>query len=100
MIETVRALIVGIPLQHIMRIDAGLEGNWSGSVVTVWTRNQGMVGFERVARSHATHKPSLELYFDGTWVGIHCFKTRTGQNVFDEELATELIALIAARIEV
>lgn len=74
MTEHVHALLRVIPLDGILRIDVGLEGDWSGSVVTVWTRDQGLVGFDHVARSHSDHQPSAELYFEGAWVGVHCFR--------------------------
>ena len=86
------------PLHGIVRIDVGLEGDWSGSVVTVWTRDSGLIGFDRVKRSHPVHKPSLELYFDRAWVGVHCFRNHAGRNVFDEDLAEDLVGLVESRI--
>jgi len=80
-----------IPLDKVVRIDVGLEGNWSESVVPVWRRGEGLLGFEQVARSHPDHKPSMELYFDGAWVGVPCFVHQGGANVFDSDLAAQLV---------
>ncbi len=64
-------IIKEISLQEIQRIDAALEGNWSPTVVTVWSREKGIHGFSEVSLTHPEYKPSLELYFKNTWVGIH-----------------------------
>ena len=96
--QYVRALLEGIPLDGILRIDVGLEGDWSGSVVTVWTRDWGLVGFDQVVRSHSDHRPSAEFYFDGAWVGVHCFRIEEGRNVFDEDLALELVRQVELRL--
>ena len=92
-------LVRAVPLDRVARIDVGLEGDWSGSVVTVWTRDGGLVGFERVERSHPAHKPSIELYFDGAWAGVHCFRVNAGVNEFDEVLAKDLVRLVESHIE-
>lgn len=80
-----------ISLDDLERIDVALEGDWSPTVVTVWSRERGLQGFSGITRSHETYKPSLELYFGDTWVGIHCFKRVDNQNVFDEEFALRVI---------
>jgi hypothetical protein len=98
MTEAARALIEAIPLDEISRIDVGYEGDWSGSVVTVWTRDSGLVGFERVPHSHNDHIPSAELYFDGAWVGVHCSRIEGGRNVFDQVAAEDLVRQVEARI--
>ena len=41
-------LISDISLNKLKRIDAGLEGNWNPSVVTIWTRNEGLIGYDRL----------------------------------------------------
>jgi hypothetical protein len=64
-------LIKKIPLKCIKRIDIALEGNWNPTVTTVWTRKDGFVGFSKVRKQHIKYKPSIELYFDDCWVGIH-----------------------------
>ena len=89
--------IVGtISLSAIVRIDAGLEGDWSGTVVPVWTQDEGGLGFDQVVRSHTAHRPSLELYYDGAWLGFHCFQREGGRNVFDEELALGVVRWVDA----
>lgn len=91
------AILQSIPLEGIVRIDAGLEGDWSGSVVPVWTRAEGRLRFDDVVRVHARYRPSLELYFDEAWVGMHCYRRQGGENVFDEDLALEVIRWIESR---
>ncbi len=88
-----------ISLDGIRRVDVALEGDWSPTVITVWTRDRGRSDFSAVVRSHKTFKPSLELYFEGAWVGIHCFNRVDGENVFDEELATKVLEFVECRTE-
>jgi len=83
-----------ISVQDLERIDVGLEGDWSATVVTVWSKKRGLLGFSKVTRSHSRCKPSLELYFENTWVGIQCFTRIDNQNVFDEELAIKVIEYV------
>ncbi len=91
MSENVHSLVRAIPLDGVERIDVGLEGDWSGTVVTVWTRDQGLIGFDQAVPSDADHKPSAELYFDDAWVGVHCFRVDGGRNVLDEDLVMQLV---------
>jgi len=87
-----------ISLSGLRRIDVALEGNWSPTVVTVWSKEKGLLGFFKVVRSHPTFKPSLELYFDDAWLGIHCYRRTEGQNVFDEEFARRVIKYVESRV--
>jgi len=98
MSKSVHTLLGAIPLNGVRRIDVGLEGDWSGTVVTVWTRDQGLVGFDEAVRSDLDRKPSAELYFDGAWVGVHCFRVDDGRNVLDEDLAMELVRQVEQHI--
>ncbi len=75
-----------------------LEGDWSPTVHTIWTREHGTLGFAAATRSHPINKPSLELYFTDSWVGIHCFTRTAGQIVFDEELASRIIEYVESQI--
>ncbi len=86
-----------ISLDGLRRIDVALEGDWNPTVVTVWSREEGRHGFSAVARSHPTHKPSLELYFENVWLGIHCFRRIDDENAFDEELAIRIIEYVEER---
>jgi hypothetical protein len=90
-------LVRRVPLDGILRIDVGLEGEWSGTVTTIWSPGKP-VDVGNVTRFHRVHKPSLELYFEGAWVGLHCFDRADGLNVFDEELAREIVSFIEASI--
>ncbi len=90
--------IIGeISLDAIIRIDVSLEGAWNSNLATIWSRKDGFTGFNGISRSHAVFKPSLELYFDCSWVGIHCFNRKGGHFVFDEELAAAIIDYIENR---
>jgi len=92
--RTIPLIIHEISMNTIQRIDVALEGDWSPTVVTVWLREQGLIGFSEVTRSHPKNKPSLELYFKDSCLGIHCFYRIDGQNVFDEEFSTRIIEYV------
>lgn len=94
MTEKIPTIIQEISLDTIQRIDLGLEGDWSPTVVTTWTRENGFIGFEEAVHSHPKHQPSLELYFENTWLGIHCFNRINGQNIFDQAFAFNIIQYI------
>lgn len=83
-----------ISLHNLKRIDAALEGNWNPTVTTIWTRERGFIGFDSVIRSDSELKPSLELYFENHWIGLHCYREIDQQNVFDEPLAIRIIEYI------
>ena len=87
-------ILTEVSLDRLVRIDAALEGDWSPSVVTVWSREDGFVGFESVASRHPTFKPGIELYFEDTWVGIHCYRRVDDENIFDTELARSVIEYV------
>ena len=91
-------LLESVRLNGITRIDVGLEGNWSPTVVTVWNRETGIIRFDHVKRAHPIHKPSLELYFHGTWLGIHCFCQIKNELVFDQELAERVIEYVEGKL--
>ena len=85
-------LLSACPLADLTRIDVGLEGDWSPTVTTVWTREGGRLGFADVAREHEFFKPSLELYFTDGWIGLHCFHRTGNVNVLDEERLERVIS--------
>lgn len=97
-VDDLPAIVREISFDGLTRIDVALEGNWSPTVVTVWTRETRFVGFSEVARSHPTFQPALELYFKNAWLGIHCYRHTEGQNVFDEELARRVIDYVESRV--
>ena len=86
-----RSLLSACPLEDLTRIDVGLEGDWSPTVRTVWTRDGGRSGFSDVAREHRSHKPSVELYFVDGWIGLHCFRRIGNVNVLDETMVERVI---------
>lgn len=87
-----------IALKDLTRIDAALEGNWNPTVTTVWTKKDGFIGFSKVKKSHGTFKPSIELYFKDSWIGIHCFKQMNNTNVFDEKFAMGILDFIMKKL--
>jgi len=91
-------LLEEISLTNLHRIDVALEGDWSATVVTVWTRKERFLGLSEVRMFHEVLKPSVELYFDNSWVGMHCFKRIDNMNVFDKELALRIIDYVEARL--
>ena len=96
--EEIRALIRRLSLDELVRINAGLEGAWSETVTTVWTRERGLLGFGGVPTGHSDHVPSLELMFPNSWVGVRCFVRDRDQNVFDETFARAVIDLVERRL--
>jgi hypothetical protein len=93
-------ILEGLRLDGLVRIDAALEGDWNPTVRTVWTRDAGRRTPDEPLPSHPSFKPSLELYFDDHWVGIHCYRCIDGRNVFDGELAQAVIGFIEAKLRV
>ncbi len=93
-----RPLLTACPLENLSRIDVGLEGDWSPTVTTVWARDGGRLGVAEVVREHEFNKPSLELYFVGGWIGLHCFRRVGDVNVFDESLLDRVINDVEAAI--
>jgi len=91
-------LLKSVPLDGILRIDVALEGDWSPTVVTVWSRESGYMGFSKVIKSHPTYKPSLELYFQSVWLGVHCFTRTNGVNVFDKDFASQIIDYVESNL--
>jgi hypothetical protein len=84
-------LLSACPLADLTRIDVGLEGDWSPTVTTVWTREGGRLSLTDVARVHESFKPSLELYFVDAWIGLHCFRRVGNTNVFDEDFLEKVV---------
>ena len=87
-------VIQTLPKDELTRIDVGLEGDWSGTVVTVWSRDIGLIGFDGVTKEHKEFKPSIELYYEDSWLGFHCYSRIDDMNVFDERAAMQAISLV------
>lgn len=85
-----------INLQAILRVDYSMEGNWNHNLKVIWSKKEGFLGYEGINTAHEIHKPCVELYFDGYWLGIHCYKVIDGKNVFDQEKADLIIEYIEA----
>jgi hypothetical protein len=87
-------ILQDIPLERLKRIDLALEGDWNKTVIEVWQRKTGFLGWRQKTLNHPEFKPSLELYFQDSWVGIHCFKRTEDLNVFDWEKGEKIIQFI------
>ena len=90
-------LVKEMPIRDMKRIDVALEGNWNPTVTAVWSRERGFIGFGKVKKEHSKYKPSIELYFDDYWIGIHCYKRIKNKNIFDQEFALKIIKLAARK---
>lgn len=97
--HAVHEILVDLPLEGIVRIDCGLEGDWSASVVPVWSRAEGRLSGGDPVREHATCRPSLELYFEGAWVGLHCFRRVEAGYALDEERLDAVIRWVESSLE-
>ena len=91
-------ILGGLPLAGIVRIDLGLEGDWSPTVRPVWSREEGFLGFgDPLPVGHDT-TPALELYFDGAWVGVHCGASTPDGVVLDAFAARRVIDWVETRL--
>jgi hypothetical protein len=95
---SVPRILDSLPLDGLLRIDAALEGDWSSTVRTVWFADTRCRSLEDHLPTHPAFKPSLELYFDGWWVGSHCYRREGGLNVFDKEAAHAIVDFIENRL--
>lgn len=93
-------LLSACDLHCLTRIDVGLEGDWSPTARAVWTREDGTLSLGGIVREHATLKPSLELYFDDGWIGIHCYRRVESSIVLDEDLLRKVIDQVEAAMAV
>ncbi len=91
-------IIKEISLAHLKRIDVALEGNWNSTVSTVWSREKGFLGFSHIVQSDSKYIPSLELYFEDSWIGIHCYKRIDDLNIFDEKFTFKIIEFIENKV--
>ncbi|PTM02348.1 MAG: hypothetical protein DA407_15235 [Bacteroidetes bacterium] len=70
------------------------EGNWNENLKILWTRKDGFLGYDGITEAHETNNPCIELYFDGYFLGIKCFKRIENQNVVDKEMIELIIKYI------
>ena len=92
--ESIPSWLLGAPIDRVIRIDVGLEGNWSETVKPVWSPDTGFTGFDEVVRSHVEYRPALEFCLADEWIGIRCCQAQNGLNVLDEEKARRLIEFV------
>ena len=93
-----RPLLSASPLEDLIRIDLGLEGDWSASVRVAWTRAHGTQRLDGRQLEHSSFKPSLELYFVDGWIGMHCYRRVADKYVLDVELLKSVIELVEATV--
>jgi hypothetical protein len=86
------------PVEELLRVDAGLEGAWTESARTLWSRGDGLSGAEAFHLRDRTSLPCLELMFTDGWIGVRCSVRRRDSNVLDEALARHFIATIERRL--
>jgi len=98
--KNVPTIIKKISLKNLIRIDAALEGNWNPTTTAIWTRKNGFIGFSKAKKSHRVFKPSIELYFKDSWIGIRCFKRIKNKNVFNEKLAMSIINFVEDKLKI
>jgi len=94
----IQALLSACSIDDLTRVDVGLEGDWSRTVKTVWTRDDGWLGQRDVAREHESFKPSLELYLVDGWIGLHCCRWDGHAFVLDESLMARVVQDVEAEI--
>jgi len=59
-------------LNQVVRIDLGLEGAWSETVVCVWDPEHAFSGVPTDFPARRELRPALELYLPDGWIGIQC----------------------------
>jgi len=91
-------LLSACRLDDLKRIDLGLEGDWSATVQVAWTRADGTLNLDEHRLEHEAFKPSLELYFDNGWIGLHCFRTIGSTNVLDVALLKRVVDTVEAAL--
>jgi hypothetical protein len=91
-------LLSACRLEDLTRIDVGLEGDWSTTVQVAWTRADGSLNPEEHRLEHEAFKPSLELYFDNGWIGLHCSRRVGGMNVLDVSFLKRVIDTVEAAL--
>ncbi len=88
-----------VPVQKVIRIDVGLEGQWSETVTAVWSVADGFGGFDDVVKHHPRYRQAVELYLQDGWIGVPCSIESPDGHEFDEALARDLIACVEQRRE-
>ena len=95
MSEELFDVIRKLPLEKVEKIDAGLEANWNATVTTLWTKNDGFLGFDKLEKEHSENKHCVELHFDnGCWFGFLCSDRINDKYVFNEKLVLEIIEMV------
>ena len=67
-------------------------------MVPIWLRSAGRLDADPVTTRHPRFRPSLELYFEGAWVGLHCYREEQDGLVLDEERMEEVLRWVEAAL--
>lgn len=90
-------LLEGLPIHTITRIDLWVR-SLNGSS-TVWTPEQGFLGFPKDQPFDASPVQGLELYFHAVWIRLRCNRTAHGWDLFNEQLAFAVIVYLTQRLQ-
>jgi len=78
----------------VVRIDVGLEGDWSASVWTLWSRESGRDLEASMPSGPTSLRPAAELYLRDGWIGVHCGRWDGGVYTLDEGLLSALVGFV------
>jgi hypothetical protein len=86
-----------VPRDRLLRIDLGLEGDWSATVTTVWRPGTGFLGLGTRPWRHADYRPALELYLEDGWIGVRCERRDDRGFDVDEPRLLEVIRWVESQ---
>ncbi len=93
--DSIWQMIAALPLDQVSRVDVAFEGDWNSAVKTVWTRQGGWTGDWPLVVEHPQYPPSVELYFESSWMGFRCYVEREGIKVLDVARLERVVAMVA-----
>ncbi len=91
--KSVLELLNNIDFGKLTRIDVGLEGEWTKSVKTIWSKDTDSIFLKDFSITSFERKPCIELCFPFYWIGIHCFR-KNEEYCLDLVLVNEIIEFI------
>ena len=94
------SIIKQISLKDIQRVDVAIEGDWNSTSITIWTPINKSIDFDTILLNHPTKKPSLEIIFSDSWLGVNCYFRSKSKNFFNKDLALQIIEYIEGEIDI
>lgn len=91
-------VIARAPVDQLLSVDGGLEGAWTESARTLWSRHDGLSDATAFDLRDNASLPCLELMFPGGWIGVRCSVRQGDHNVLDQRLARTLIRSVEQRL--